>query len=1012
MKKLMVILFMCIFLCSLVTALDFDNVKNYNEETKTVTITNAFGLGDTIAEVQLKTPLIYRVIDRGEGIEQLVAEFTINNLQNGYENALKNLEFYNAKNMNSIDKEFVYKYKYVSGKKDVKDYYEKCSKNINGTESCVKIFNGTHKEDVYSWKELEQDKFQNLPEGELTIGIFVDVSPKESVEWIPTLFGEEINEWATWTEGLNEDLRAYYAMEYDTGNPCVDSSPNSLNMTDDGVTARHQGGLIDYGFYWDGDGGTNPVDDGCSGNDWFPIDNTAPEKWSISFWFKYDTSGEFTDLIGSYDDLEFGVRISDVTLTASVDAGGSKDLTCATYDGDTSSYHHIVLQGDEDYNITGGQINFWFDGSLCDAYDIGATGFTDSSGVSQFLGGFYYAYQGYLDEVGVWNRTLTPSEISDLYNSGNGITYTISNPTVTLNNPSNGTEGVNKEITLNCSARDNSIVENVTMYLNGEVIRFETNGVNNYTSISNTTTLDYGNYNWTCLVVDDEANEIWADSNYTFTISRIIVNSINFTQNVTVGQTTTITANVTSDGSETVTAELKYNASTYSTTKNGDNTNMLFTRDVILNESYIGTNAFYFDILHGTEHINSTVNNQIVQDLNFTDCSSSIKGNLIYNFTIRDEETQNILVGTDANTTFEIDMDIKSLSGATLTNISFNRSGVNPIYICSSANFSASPLSVDALIKYGSDERVYEFYNLQNASISSANIPQVINLYPLLTADAQEFKITYKNAQFLPIADALIQVQRNYIGEGVFKTVELPITDDNGETLANLVLGDVEYTFIVTKNGQVLATFDNVLAVCDNVATGDCNINLQSSASQVSTETYQSVDDVTFTLEYLKATRTVQSIFSIAGGSTASMLLNVTLMDNLGNVTVCTDSLTSSSGTLSCVIPNSIGNATAIGELSKDGTEIAMIYIPLFPDADEIYGTSYVTLAIILFISIVGIGLSGSAVLTIFFIVIGAIVNISLYLVSGNGFIGGASTFLWLVVALLALLWKASRRNS
>ena len=34
-----------------------------------------------------------------------------------------------------------------------------------------------------------------------------------------------------------------------------------------------------------------------------------------------------------------------------------------------------------------------------------------------------YWYKGLLDEVGLWSRKLTSDEISDLYNSGNGLTY-------------------------------------------------------------------------------------------------------------------------------------------------------------------------------------------------------------------------------------------------------------------------------------------------------------------------------------------------------------------------------------------------------------------------------------------------------------------------------------------------------------------------------------------------------------------------------------------------------------
>jgi len=34
-----------------------------------------------------------------------------------------------------------------------------------------------------------------------------------------------------------------------------------------------------------------------------------------------------------------------------------------------------------------------------------------------------HAFDGLLDEVGIWDKALTSTEVSDLYNSGNGLPY-------------------------------------------------------------------------------------------------------------------------------------------------------------------------------------------------------------------------------------------------------------------------------------------------------------------------------------------------------------------------------------------------------------------------------------------------------------------------------------------------------------------------------------------------------------------------------------------------------------
>ena len=70
------------------TITEWDNVKDYNEETKTITITNALSLGDTIAEIKLISEQHMFVLS-GEP----VAEIEINNHKD-YANFYQDMEVY------------------------------------------------------------------------------------------------------------------------------------------------------------------------------------------------------------------------------------------------------------------------------------------------------------------------------------------------------------------------------------------------------------------------------------------------------------------------------------------------------------------------------------------------------------------------------------------------------------------------------------------------------------------------------------------------------------------------------------------------------------------------------------------------------------------------------------------------------------------------------------------------------------------------------------------------------
>ena len=92
-KKLLMILIMGMFMISLVSAFEFDNIKSYDEEIKTVIIENAFGLGEDIVSATLNTPQIYQV-RIGEKVK--IARFTINPYED-YENLLGGIEINDLK---------------------------------------------------------------------------------------------------------------------------------------------------------------------------------------------------------------------------------------------------------------------------------------------------------------------------------------------------------------------------------------------------------------------------------------------------------------------------------------------------------------------------------------------------------------------------------------------------------------------------------------------------------------------------------------------------------------------------------------------------------------------------------------------------------------------------------------------------------------------------------------------------------------------------------------------------
>lgn len=458
---------------------------------------------------------------------------------------------------------------------------------------------------------------------------------------------------------------------------------------------------------------------------------------------------------------------------------------------------------------------------------------------------------------------------------------------------------------------------------------------------------------------------------------------------------------------------LVYNGTTFSATKTTVGPDTIYTKNVTTPNVATATNIswqWYLDLNSGSgsQQYNLTNGTQQVNNLAIDDCSSY--STLVLNYTMYDEETKAFLNGTVANTTMNLELTLTSTANSSLsTTFAQNYTSINPAQVCVDTGvLNNSEYTLDSIISYTSTERVTEFQNIQSYTLNNNTIPQNIGLYDLLTIDSQEFLITYKDSSFLPVPGALIDIQRKYIQDGVFRSVEVPETDSNGQTIGHFVLSDVIYSIIVSKDGVTLATFNNIIAVCDNQATGDCRINLQEFGGGVNPGDFGNENGLSYNMSFNEPTRTITAIFSTNDGSQATVSLNSTLFNNFGNTTVCSDILTSSSGTLTCIIPESYGNATVIASLYKGSDLVAQRTFSIIRSAESIFGGGRVIMIFILIITLAALGLSISAPVTLSLYVVGIIIAGVLNLYEGGTLFGLGSTVLWLVIATGILIWKMS----
>ena len=825
---------------------------------------------------------------------------------------------------------------------------------------------------------------------------------------------------------FTDDVVAYYPYVEGSGAVADDYSGNNNDMSGlTGTFCNWTTGVLDSSMH---SNGTDFVNQFCMGVSGSNTGITGSEPRGISFWAnRLDTAALLNWVqIGDISDAS-GTDSWAITTIASgaiqIELGGSSCGEISLSLPSPTEFFHIVS------NFNGTTVQWWINGlPVGNATCSPATADNPIRLFKESEGGGTAFERGIIDELGVWNRVLSNNEISQLYNSGNGFNpfATQSNVSLILPTDEEIINSFTNIVQLNATIKDVLLgaLTNSTYFVWKDGILFNSSFSTRSGSEQNISldliVTDFGTYEWNveaCSTNSEFHDCSFAPLNFTFFVTALENNQTfnNVTFEVS-SETFSINIVLNSSAYSSIIATLNYNNTEFpgSTTDTGDT--RIYTASLTTPGVPSDTDIeFHWELrlinLTGdTNLFNSSFNNQTVLDINLDDCS--VNTVLFMNLTVLDEDTQDFLIGGSDNVTIEVDLSLSSILSSS-ESITFNKtfSFTNPARICISDELLDTTIfTMDAQIKYQAFDHVSEFYYIQNATITNNSIPQIIQLFDLDIANSQEFLITFKDVSFIPVPDVLIQITRKYIGEGVFKTVEIPKTDISGQTIGHLVLSDVVYTIIVTKQGQVLATFNDVIAICNDISTGQCTINLNAFTSGTQPSDYTNLQGVSFTLTYDDSTRTFSSIFTTSDGTTSTMILNVTEISNTINA-VCDNTLTTSAGTLSCVIPSSFGNTTIRGQLFKDGFFVAELFVQLVDEGtSDAFGNTGIILLLILYITLPLMFIT-ERVGVVIFAIFGFIFAGILGIYTGGEIFGLGSVILWFIVAGGILLYKITRKR-
>jgi len=411
---------------------------------------------------------------------------------------------------------------------------------------------------------------------------------------------------------------------------------------------------------------------------------------------------------------------------------------------------------------------------------------------------------------------------------------------------------------------------------------------------------------------------------------------------------------------------------------------------------FFNVSGYPFNISGSSEYV----------QMNITNCSAN--DYVVLNYTIYDEET--FVEPSGENETIETYLTLTT-PGLTIPAYEFSvKEEDSNLLIClPNSTLNQSSFILDALTKYYYEDHVEEFHYIENFTLTSSNIPQVISLYDLASADATSFIVTYQNERYLYVQGVVIDLLRQYIADdGEFVSVEHAKTDEGGQTRLHFVTEDVIYKAHVWYNGVLQYTTDEFQALCQATP---CQINLRKpydESDQVS-EYQNIVYDISTQEEFYNA-QSITFDFSTVDGTSATMNMNVTLTTSVFNDTLCSDTKTLSAGSLVCVIPAAYYNSTYTARIYKDGEFIGWRTYSLEPDANDIFGRTGVFLGAMGYLMLAMMGIS-SAPVSIVLGIVGLILMGLMNVFMGGAAFGIGSSFIWIIIAGGILVYKYQQRR-
>ncbi len=591
-------------------------------------------------------------------------------------------------------------------------------------------------------------------------------------------------------------------------------------------------------------------------------------------------------------------------------------------------------------------------------------------------------FVGNIDNLRVWNRSLSPEQVNQLYLEGannytnSSIIYTETNagenwtcqvtpnnaradgtlainstiiltsrpPTVSVVSPSNNSRVLNG-ITFNCNATDDIGLQNISLYGNWSG-SWAINQTNNVSGTSNNTNfsvaLPEGTFLWSCSAYDNDSNSAWASNNFT------VYNDACASTNIS---TSTIQSNDTCDWYNFTASNIYLDCNGYKISRYNNVEDWAVLAQNLTNVTV--KNCYFTNWTHGISYYNTT--------------NSNISNTTFYNLTDRTTGDVNaiaISIGNYSNNSLIDGVNITLVfANSTSVTSCYNNSYSRAIWIANS-NFTKINSTIISNVT-GESQGFFDSFDgcLVNNRISLGEEIQmdfshnstIVNTslntgyYGINSTSSNYTNITQSNFSFFNFPSAGISAYfkssyLNYITYSIFNN------SNNNIQFASSPYANVTNNQIynATGNNLIFSTSSNYPTVGYNIIGSGSGFAVQFSSitgGKIENNTVQHLAATASGAVRLASTTNLQSfknntLFNITGSGSFAVYSAATITAIGNNFTNVTQgySFVSGSGN-SQVFNDSITNAQNATVIATGATNISFYNVTYNQSAAFVQGT-------------------------------------------------------------------------